>query len=64
MYVRERRERWRDRQRERERKKKKTAQSSQKLFRNTRLKENTECASHIHPYISDGPQANLFTALA
>lgn len=33
-----------------------------KLFRNTRLKENTEWASHIHPYISDGPQANLFTA--
>ena len=63
MYVRERRERWRDRQSDRDRKKKKTAQSS-KLFRNTRLKENTECASHIHPYISDGPQANLFTALA
>ena len=53
MYVRERereRERRRDRQSDRDREKKKTAQSSQKLFRNNRLKENTECVSYPSIY--------------
>ena len=44
------RERRRDRQSDRDREKKKTAQSSQKLFRNNRLKENTECVSYPSIY--------------
>ena len=67
MYVRE-REREREREGETDRvteigKKKKQHNHLKNFLETTDLKKTLNVC-HIHPYISDGPQANLFTALA
>ena len=53
----------RDRQSDRDRGKKKQHNHLKNFLETTDLKKTLNVC-HIHPYISDGPQANLFTALA